>query len=230
LLHARAAAEHASLIVNANQYAVTTAIVRSGVVLLHRTLDFTAEVPTLAEVRAEEAAVEPTPAAPIFANDLNPAPPVVTAYVEPAPTWDIGASGEDSSSPHSGDTFGGSPIAAAAGMQTEVLREEIEREASAETAAAAVAMTADIAQAVSVAAAYFEDTLRIAPTQILSSGSIDAKALELILAEAGFGDALIHVRELVPASLLHADAASSAVPRSQLAGVAGALATGDAQS
>ena len=228
LLHARAAEEKASLIVNANQYAVTTAIVRSGIILLHRTLDFTAEVPTLAEVRAEENATDPAApivppiAAPIFANDLNPAPPVVTAYVEPAPTWDI-------ASPHPGDTFGGSPIAATAEMQTEQLRSEIEREALS-AASDNEAITADIAQAVSVAAAYFEDTLQMAPTQILSSGTIDAKALEAILTEAGFGDALVHVRELVPASLLHADAASASVPRSLLAGVAGALATGDAQS
>jgi type IV pilus assembly protein PilM len=224
LLHARAAEEKASLIVNANQYAVTTAIVRSGILLLHRTLDFTAEVPTLAEVRAEENATASTetPAAPIFANDLNPAPPIVTAYVEPAPTWDI-------EQPHPGDTFDGSPIAAAAEMQSEQLRHEIEREALI-AANDNAAVTADIAQAVSVAAAYFEDTLQMAPTQILSSGAIDANALEAILAEAGFGDALVHVREIVPASLLHADAASASVPRSLLAGVAGALATGDAQS
>jgi type IV pilus assembly protein PilM len=224
LLHARAAEEKASLIVNANQYAVTTAIVRSGILLLHRTLDFTAEVPTLAEVRAEEnaAASTETPAAPIFANGLNPAPPVVTAYVEPAPTWDIGQ-------PHPGDTFSSSPIAAAADMQAGQLRHEIEQEAL-NAANETEAITADIAQAVSVAAAYFEDTLQMAPTQILSSGTIDSRTLEAILTEAGFGDALVHVRELVPASLLHADAASASVPRSLLAGVAGALATGDAQS
>ncbi len=223
LLAARDAASgepaHASLIVNANQYCVTTAIVRSGIILLHRTLDFTAEVPTLAEVRAEENAAEP--AAPIFANDLNPAPPTVTEYVEPAPTWDI-------AQPHPADTYDGSPIAAAAAMQTDQLRHEIEQEALA-AIAGSEAITADVAQAVSVAAAYFEDTLQMAPTQILSSGTIDAKALEAILTEAGFGDALVHVRELVPASLLHADAASASVPRSLLAGVAGALATGDAQ-
>ena len=223
LLPARGAAsgeqEQASLIVNANQYCVTTAIVRSGTLLLHRTLDFTVEVPTLAEVRAEENAIEP--AIPVFANDLNPAPPVVTAYVEPLPTWEI-------AQPHAGDTFDGSPIAAAAAMQADQLRQEIEHEALA-THAANQAVTADVAQAVSVAAAYFEDTLNTAPTQILSSGTIDAKALEAILTEAGFGDALVHVREIVPASLLLADAASASAPRSLLAGVAGALATGDAQ-
>jgi type IV pilus assembly protein PilM len=220
LLATRAAEEKASLVVNANQYAVTTAIVRSGIILLHRTLDFTVEVPTLAEVRAEENATEP--ATPIFANDLNPAPPVVTKYVEPAPTWDI-------AQPHPADTYDGSPIEAAAAMQTDQLRHEIEQEALAAITGSAT-VTADVAQAVSVAAAYFEDSLQMAPTQILSSGTIDAKALEAILTEAGFGDALVHVRELVPASLLHADAASASVPRSLLAGVAGALATGDAQS
>jgi type IV pilus assembly protein PilM len=114
-------------------------------------------------------------------------------------------------------------------MQAGQLRHEIEQEAL-NAANETEAVTADIAQAVSVAAAYFEDTLQMAPTQILSSGTIDSRTLEAILTEAGFGDALVHVRELVPASLLHADAASASVPRSLLAGVAGALATGDAQS
>jgi type IV pilus assembly protein PilM len=230
LLHTRAAGEVASLIVNANPYAITTAIVRSGVVLLHRTLDFMAEVPTLAEVRAEENAVAPEPAAPIFANDLNPAPPVVTEYVEPLPTWELGATGQDASSPHTGDAFGGSPMAATAAMQTQVLRQELQREALAEANADNATITADVAQAVSVAAAYFEDTLNAAPSQILSSGSIDAKALEAMLTEAGFGSALIHIRELVSADLLQPDAASASAPRSLLAGVAGALTVGDAQS
>ena len=245
LLHARAASEHASLIVNANQYAITTAIVRSGVLLLHRTLDFTAEVPTLAEIRAEESAIEPEAAAPaaipIFANDLNPAPPVVTDYVEPLPTWELAhphnepentlaEQDEAHLSPHPTDTFDGSPIAAAAAMQADQLRHEIEQEALAAANAAGEAITADVAQAVSIAAAYFEDTLNAAPSQILSAGTMDAQTLQSILVEAGFGDILLQVREIVPASLLHADAASAAVPRSLLAGVAGALATGDAQS
>jgi len=232
--------EHASLIVNANQYAVTTAIVRSGVLLLHRTLDFTAEVPTLAEVRSEETAIEPAPAAPIFAEALNPAPPVVTEYVEPLPTWELEhphaepdhANDEAYLSPHPTDTFDGSPIAAAAAMQSEQLRQEIEHEAIAAAAATHAedeAITADVAQAVSVATAYFEDTLNAVPSEILSAGTLDAQTLQHILVEAGFGDVLMQVREIVPASLLHAEAASASVPRSLLAGVAGALATGDAQ-
>ena len=240
LLHARAAEETASLIVNANQYSVTTAIVRSGILLLHRTLDFTAEVPTLAEVRADETAIEPQTlpivAAPIFANDLNPAPPVVTEYVEPLPTWEIGQPHAEPEhdeaylAPHPTDTFDGSPIAAAASIQTEQLRHEIEQEALAEAHAADAAVTADVAQAVSIASAYFEDTLNLVPSQILSSGTIDATTLQQMLVEAGFGDVLMQVREIVPAALLHADAASASVPRSLLAGVAGALATGDAQN
>jgi len=255
LLHAREGGESTSLIVNANQYAITTAIVRSGVLLLHRTLDFTAEVPTLAEVRAEESAIEPeiaAPAIPIFANDLNPTPPVVTDYVEPLPTWELAhphnepentldEQDEAHLAPHPADTFDGSPIAAAASMQTDQLRHEIEQEvltaisaepesADADTHAANVAVIADVAQAVSIAAAYFEDTLNAAPSQILSAGTLDAQTLQNILVEAGFGDILLQVREIVPAALLHADAASASVPRSLLAGVAGALATGDAQS
>jgi type IV pilus assembly protein PilM len=219
-----------SLIVNANPYAVTTAIVRGNVILLHRTLDFTAEVPALPEVRSEEnaPATPAPPPVPIFATNLSEAPPVVTAYVEPAPTWDLAhqSTTEDESSPYPADTFDGSAVAAEAAIQSGVLHDEIEQEdVTANTAA-----EADVAQAVSIAAAYFEDTLNTLPSQILSAGTLDAHTLEQLLAHDGFDELMPNVREMVSASLLAADAASSSVPRSLLAGVAGALATGDTQS
>ncbi|HEY0307415.1 MAG TPA: hypothetical protein VGB94_04590 [Acidobacteriaceae bacterium] len=236
LLSPATTATSAALIVNANSYAVTTAIVRGSVILLHRTLDFTAEVPSLAEVREETAPALPAapPAVPIFATNLNEAPPVVTAYVEPAPTWDLAHEPgvEEESTPYPGESFGGSPVAAEAAMQTEVLRQE-EAEIAVESFAASMeeaAVEADVAQAISVAAAYFEDTLNSMPSQILSAGMLDAQSLEQVLAHDGFDELMPNVREIVPAALLAADAASSSVPRSLLAGVAGALATGDTQS
>lgn len=232
LLSPGATPGNAALIVNANSYAVTTAIVRGNVILLHRTLDFTAEVPSLAEVRSEESAVPPAPpAVPIFATNLNEAPPVVTAYVEPAPTWDLAhePNVEDESSPYPPDSFDGSQVAAEAAMQSGVLQQEIEQEVLAGDVPN-TAVEADVAQAISVAAAYFEDTLNAMPSQIFSAGMLDAQALEQVLAHDGFDELMPHVREIVSTSLLAADAASSSVPRSLLAGVAGALATGDTQS
>jgi len=260
LLSPATTASNAALIVNANSYAVTTAIVRGSVILLHRTLDFTAEVPVLPEVRSEEsaqAAPPAPPAIPIFATNLNEAPPIVTAYVEPAPTWNLAhePDAEEESTPYSGTNFDGSPIAAEAAMQTDMLHEEeaeiekieeaeiekieeaeIEKIEEAEivqqldAAAENAAVETDVAQAISIAVAYFEDTLNAPPSQILSAGALDAQALEQVLAHDGFDELLPHVHEIVPAALLAADAASASIPRNLLAGVAGALATGDTQS
>ncbi len=53
----------------------------------------------------------------------------------------------------------------------------------------------EMAQAVSVAVAYFEDTLKSSPEVILSAGTVGADALRSILEENGFEGA--HVREIV---------------------------------
>jgi type IV pilus assembly protein PilM len=82
----------------------------------------------------------------------------------------------------------------------------------------------EVAQAVSVAAAYFEDTLSAMPETVLSAGSLGHGALERILHDAGWADAEgLRVRELVGADDLAADAISARVSRSALAGVLGAL-------
>jgi len=228
--------QHTALLVNANPFAVTTAIVSGSVLLLHRTQDFTADVPALSEVRSEENAVAPAaePAVPIFAANLSDAPPVVTPYVEPAQTWDLAHTQDEAeSTPFDGDAYGGSAVEAEAAIQSEVLREEIAREALPDLSGQHTANDAnesDVAQAVSIAAAYYEDTLNKPPTQILSAGMLDAQTLQQVLSHAEFEELMPNVREIVAASLLAADAASSTVPRCLLAGVAGALATGDVQS
>jgi type IV pilus assembly protein PilM len=77
---------------------------------------------------------------------------------------------------------------------------------------------------VSVAAAYFEDTLAVVPTQVLSAGSLGAERLRQILIASGVGDADgLRVRELVESSALLPDAVSVAAPRAWLSGVLGAL-------
>jgi type IV pilus assembly protein PilM len=100
-----------------------------------------------------------------------------------------------------------------------------ERRASgAATAPHPAALGEEIAQAVSVAVAYFEDTLATAPTRILSAGPLGADALGHILSGHGLAQADgLRVRELVSPESLQADAVSSSVPRGWLSAVVGAL-------
>jgi len=80
----------------------------------------------------------------------------------------------------------------------------------------------EVAQAVSVAVAYFEDTLAVAPERILSAGPLGAVELNRILMEHGLAQADgLKVCELVETEALAADAVS--VPRGWLSGVLGAL-------
>jgi type IV pilus assembly protein PilM len=79
----------------------------------------------------------------------------------------------------------------------------------------------EVSQAVSVAAAYFEDTLGFAPTTILAAGTTGAARLGQMLREAGFGGEAMQVREIVESQMVAAPSAD--VPRGWLAGVRGAL-------
>jgi type IV pilus assembly protein PilM len=87
-----------------------------------------------------------------------------------------------------------------------------------------VPLSAEIAQAVSVAAAYFEDTLAMAPTEVLSAGSLGAEKLGRILRTSGVGEEDgLRVRELVETTELLPEAVTASAPRAWLAGVVGAL-------
>jgi len=79
----------------------------------------------------------------------------------------------------------------------------------------------EVVQAVSVAAAYFEDTLRVSPETVLSGGTLGADALAAIMRERGLEG--LRVREMVDTGVLSAAASSGSVPRGWLAGVRGAL-------
>jgi type IV pilus assembly protein PilM len=144
-----------TLIVNAGHEAITTAIVKNGILLLHRTVDLG-----------------------IGAN-----PPVA----ESAP-----------------DTYA---------PQTAVLKP------------ATIAASSEVAQAVSVAAAYFEDTLQSAPGVVLATGTLGAESLASLLAQAEVGP--VAVRDMVDRQMLDAGASSAGapggVPLGWLAGVRGAL-------
>ncbi|MGD0798131.1 MAG: hypothetical protein ABR910_10445 [Acidobacteriaceae bacterium] len=155
--------ERPTLVVNAGREGVTTAIVKGGVLLLHRTVDLGAN----AVVDGAETFAEP--------GELD---------------------------------------LAAEGMEAAAL------------GTAAVAAS-EVAQAVSVAAAYFEDTLESAPGAVLATGTLGAAALAELLAGAELGP--VAVREMVEGAMLDAGAASESagtrggVPLGWLAGVRGAL-------
>jgi type IV pilus assembly protein PilM len=96
----------------------------------------------------------------------------------------------------------------AAGAALAVLAEDVEAD--------------EIARAVSVAAAYYEDTLGAAPAVILAAGPLGADELGALLERGGFvGD--VEVREIVGADALEANAATAKAARGELAGVRGAL-------
>jgi type IV pilus assembly protein PilM len=79
----------------------------------------------------------------------------------------------------------------------------------------------EVVQAVSVAAAYFEDTLQVAPESLLTAGIMGAERLAGLMAANGLEG--LRVQEMVEAAMLEAGAATARVPRSWLAGVRGAL-------
>jgi type IV pilus assembly protein PilM len=85
----------------------------------------------------------------------------------------------------------------------------------------------EVAQAVSVAAAYFEDTLETPPAVVMSAGTLGADALMELLDQAEIGAGTLAVQEMVAGHMLGAGivtAGPGAVPAGWLAGVRGALA------
>src|ERR1017187_1082857 len=174
------------LVVNAGLEGVTTAIVKSGVLLLHRTVDLGGEAGAGA-VRAEAA-------------------PVAAAQ-EPA---DI------------------SIAAIAARLKALDARAAMQPAAAAERGADAG--WNEVGQAVSVATAYFEDTLETAPTVVLDRKPLGAEALTAVLGElsAGTGAKAVAMQEMVSRHMLGEGAASAGlyggIPLGWLAGVRGALA------
>lgn len=103
------------------------------------------------------------------------------------------------------------PLEAEATMQSTVVQTEMARESVAH----------EVVQAVSVAAAYFEDTLRTTPETVLSAGTLGADALAALMQESGLEG--LRVREMVDAGAIEAGAVTAATPRGWLAGVRGAL-------
>ena len=100
--------------------------------------------------------------------------------------------------------------------------DRIEAKAAIETRVLETAESArEVAQAVSVAAAYFEDTLAGAPQKVISAGTLGADGLAAALEENRLEG--LRVQEMVPADVLGPGVATTRLPRGWLAGVRGAL-------
>ena len=193
------------LLVNAGETSVTTAIVRGGTVLLHRTVDLAAEG---FEERLEAAAVrEVSPGAGEFLGE-SAGYGMVEAEL--------------------------AGISSDAVLKAEMLAERIRAEADAaalempvfpvtrvEATGPTSVASRDVMQAVSVAAAYFEDTLAAMPEVVMSAGTLGAASLGMLLDGAGFSG--MQVRELVEPAMLTGGAVTTRVPLGWMAGVRGAL-------
>jgi len=171
------------LVVNAGQGTVTTAIVRAGMLLLHRSVDMSAGAPT-----------ELTTVVPLVDREST------------AEEW----SRQEALGPGGWDRFD-----AEAAMQTSVVEMAVARETGARAAAH------EVAQAVSVAAAYFEDSLQRSPEQLLVAGTLGAESVGAMMEESGVEG--LRVREMVDAGMMEVGAVTASVPRGWLAGVRGAL-------
>ena len=217
------AADEPALVVNAGPLGVTTAIVRDGVLLLHRTVDLAADfgldVPevTLAPDVAAEMGL------PLVDRESSAEE---WARQQPLP--------EHGRREFVADEL--DRLDAIAEMQATMVRSELDgsdhRDALAIDAdrvvaevnrGAPISTSREIAQAVSVAAAYFEDTLGLPVTTILSAGSMGADRLRDVLLGTGFSG--IAVREIVASEMLDVAATTASVGRNWLAGVRGALAS-----
>ena len=245
--------ESAVLLVNAGETGVTTAIVRDGVLLLHRTVDLAAAG---LEERMEAAAVP----APVHVMEVPPELLAAPAY-QALPLVDAeDSAGEWAMQPpvkgygviddaHFALAQPGSDddrISAEADFAARRLAEQISAELEAEGALPReemlpplptaneleeqrmTAAAREVTQAVSVAAAYYEDTLQMAPGLVLSAGTLGAATLATLLREAGFRQEAglgqeLPVLETVDPAMLTGGATTTRVPRGWMAGVRGAL-------
>ena len=206
----------ATLLVNANPLGVTVAIVRSGVLLLHRSVDL-----------QEHAMGTAIPQAPPPMAATHPVGLPLVDVHETAREWaaqqPLPEHGRNPYADQLGDEAAVQEINNITGMKVPGVYEEGDANVGASDLQP-VPLAAEIAQAVSVAAAYFEDTLTTAPTEVLSAGSLGAERLGRILKVSGVGDEDgLRVRELVESAALMPDAVSASAPRAWLSGVVGAL-------
>ena len=210
-----------ALVLNASPVALTTAIVRAGVLLLHRTIDvYPAEsTDTLGTAPQPSAAI--STATPFFASetylDLGTSDPESAsnfAFVDRADTAEEWSRPELLDAPFDADSdaaFDAGPVHPDPESTVAILN----------TAPDVNNRSRDLAESVSVAAAYFEDTLGTLPELVLSAGSMPASDLDRTLIGSGLEG--LRVRELLDPAALGAGASTTSVPPGWLAGLRGAL-------
>jgi len=194
--------DEAILLVNACETSVTTAIVQGGVILLHRTVDLGGYV------AAEETAL------PLVDADAT-----AEEWARQQPLTGYGVLDDTQIS----DEADWRARQLAATIAAEALAPLPANPGAGYLADQRHSTALEIAQALSVAAAYFEDTLERAPSQILAAGTIGATQLDELLRDAGFGGGRMQVREMVEPEVLAGGAVGTRVPRGWMAGVRGAL-------
>ncbi len=252
-----------ALVLNASPVAMTTAIVRSGVLLLHRTIEVypaasddmpsvqpRAAISTATAYRELTMSVLDLPLRGDLEYHTSPRPELQQSEGEDYPMLSIppagrGAhasssyldlgTGREPSRENRADTAKSSALydlafVDRADTAEEWSRPEIEEGAHPQPESTVAALntapdvnnrTRDLAESVSVAAAYFEDTLGTSPDVVLAAGSMPAGALDRTLAASGLEG--LHVRELFVGDALGPGASTTSIPPGWLAGLRGAL-------
>lgn len=219
--------EVATLIVNAGQSSVTTAIVQGGVLLLHRTVDLALDEAIETEMLVAADVAPPPNSLPLVDQESS-----ADEWAAQAPLNGYGVIDDHHISEAADDAarrLAEEIAAEVQGTYAEAVtpRDEmlpvLPRTADEWEQRRITAAAREITQALSVAAAYFEDTLEMMPGMVLAAGTIGAEALGELLLDAGFTDNEMRVREMVEPSMLTGGAQTSRVPRGWMAGVRGAL-------
>ncbi len=252
-----------ALIVNAGPGAVTTAIVRGGLLLLHRTVDLALQAGSVAGAESALPAGDTQGASAsriegLAMRGMEPGDRLPLANLESASEersrqdlanfrrselerFDLERAGYNAADYERADYERADydrtdyeradydRIDAETEMQTRALHRETSGQLPSEpdetvqvlNETDAVSAGREITQAVSVAAAYFEDTLGAAPPLVLAAGTMGAERLAAVLHMYGMDG--LRVREMVDTAAIGVGASTSTVPRGWLAGVRGAL-------
>ncbi|HSU19130.1 MAG TPA: hypothetical protein VLI45_05235 [Acidobacteriaceae bacterium] len=199
------------LLANASSASITTAIVREGILMLHRSIDLQ---PGPAESTVPS--TEPVyPRAP-----TEPAPVTQSPYTSPTLMADLNAE------LHNAILVAPTSLGTLTDPRLAERVPEIARAALQPSGAEPVmgSPAEEIAQAISVAIAYYEDNVAALPSAILSAGPLGADGLRRILQDYGIATTGgVHVHELIDTTALTGAGAPGSVSRSAFAGVAGAL-------
>jgi type IV pilus assembly protein PilM len=189
--------EAPTLVVNAGPRGVTTAIVKAGVLMLHRSVDMSGDLGMGVTVVAAELPVEVAAGMRMVDRENS-----AQEWAQQEP---LGREGWD--------RFDVEAVMQSSVAETAALKERM-----------AISAAREVTQAVSVAAAYFEDTLQVAPETMLAAGTLGAEALSAMMEESGLQG--LQVQEMVNAGMMQAGAVTSVMaqmPKGWLAGVRGAL-------